>query len=104
MFPEICKTLKKLAEQSYLKDRGSAYRYTQAYKLQLNLLENLSDLISNLEMIVKDVELCMVSVLPYLSNKQPVPLQVCMNFWVLYLENLYCCIFEEFILLYQFSP
>lgn len=76
IFSDICLNLKNLSKESYLKDRGSAYRYTQSYKLQLNLLQNLATLITDLEMNNEDVETAMESSVPYLSNKQPIPLQV----------------------------
>ncbi|XP_025829077.1 TELO2-interacting protein 1 homolog [Agrilus planipennis] len=74
-FPNILTLLDKLSKESYLKDKGSPYRYTQAYKLQLTLLENLARIVVDLEMIDKDTEKIIFSVLPYLSDKQPLPLQ-----------------------------
>ncbi|GLV45261.1 Telo2 interacting protein 1 [Carabus blaptoides fortunei] len=77
IFSNICGHLKNLAEKSYLKDRGSAYRYTQDYKFQLNLLSNLAQLITNLDMTEQDVEKAMDAASPYLSDRQPLPLQQC---------------------------
>lgn len=68
--------MKNLLKESYLKDKGSSYRYTQAYKLQLTVLQQLAPLIINLDIADNQIELTMNMVYLYLSNKQPLPLQV----------------------------
>lgn len=76
MLPQILKIMKDFTKESYLKDKGSSYRYTQAYKLQLIILQQLAPLIINLEMTDKQIELTLETLEPYLSKKQPLPLQV----------------------------
>lgn len=68
--------MKDLSKESYLKDKGSSYRYTQAYKLQLNVLQQLAPLIIHLDLADNQIELAMDTIQLYLNNKQPVPLQV----------------------------
>lgn len=68
--------LTNLSKESYLKDKGAAYRYTQAFKLQVELLENLATFSIHLDMNDKEIELIMEAVFLYLSDKQPLPLQV----------------------------
>ncbi|XP_022899827.2 TELO2-interacting protein 1 homolog [Onthophagus taurus] len=71
----ILNRLTVLSKQSYLKDRGSEYRTTQAYKLQIVILENLSQLICDIEIATEDCLKLFETVKLYLSNKQPVLLQ-----------------------------
>lgn len=77
MIPKLLKYLEIAADESYLKDRGAAYRYTQKYKFQLTLLENFGELFKLLD-ITEDanIRLAVESGIPYLSNKQPKPMQV----------------------------
>lgn len=64
------------SRESYLKDKGAAYRYSQGYKLQLAILNSLGRLMAYL--CVQDDWLTKVSeaIFNYLSDKQPVALQV----------------------------
>lgn len=61
---------------SLLKDKGAAYRHTQSFKLQLVILKQLSRIISDIDMADSHINTTFEAVLPYLSNKQPLPLQV----------------------------
>lgn len=76
VLPSILSILSTFSEKSYLKDRGSSYRYTLDYKLQLLILENLVYLVTDVQLLEKDIESAMDVVLLYLSDKQPMPLQV----------------------------
>lgn len=87
MLPDIVTLLSKLSKESYLKDKGSAYRYTQSYKLQLMVISNLAAVVSDLEMGDGHVIQCVEAVAPYLSNRQPVPLQVSKYSTVIYREK-----------------
>lgn len=75
LLPKIKETLKKLAPESFLKDKGSAYRYTQNYKLQIELLHNIGPILAHLDVDNKIIEEIMNIVLLYLSKKQPRDLQ-----------------------------
>ncbi|KAI4457547.1 tel2 interacting protein 1 tti1 family member [Holotrichia oblita] len=75
VLPSILDQLRKLSKESYLKDRGSAYRYTQTYKLQAMVLEHFARIIIDLELSDEQIQNCMKVVLVYLSNKQPLPLR-----------------------------
>ncbi|KAK5650814.1 hypothetical protein RI129_001843 [Pyrocoelia pectoralis] len=75
VLPNILNILKNLAEHSYLKDHGAAYRYTQAYKLQLNILQHLSKVVINVDVDDNNIKNVMKTVLLYLSSKQCIPLQ-----------------------------
>ncbi|XP_044737858.1 TELO2-interacting protein 1 homolog [Chrysoperla carnea] len=79
----LIKYLKDLAPDSLLKDSKSAYRYTQQYKLQLTLLKYIPEIVKNLK--ITDVVLLneiFSSGIPYLSNRQPKPLQEnCIRFY-----------------------
>lgn len=77
VLPEICQNLTNLSPKSYLKDRGSAYRYTQEYKLQLIVLQKIAQIVSDLDMSKDHVTVVLQSITTYLSCKQPLPLQVC---------------------------
>ncbi|KAF5286843.1 hypothetical protein FQA39_LY00376 [Lamprigera yunnana] len=75
VLPLLLTSLEDLADHSYLKDHGDAYRYTHAYKLQLNMLQSLSNLVLSIDMENSDIEKVMRIALYYFSNKQPLPLQ-----------------------------
>ncbi|KAK4882166.1 hypothetical protein RN001_005485 [Aquatica leii] len=75
LLPSLITILKDLADHSYLKDHGATYRCTQAYKLQLNMLQQLSRVVVNLDMTDSDIDAVMNVVIFYLSDKQPIPLQ-----------------------------
>lgn len=68
--------METLLKQSYLKDKGSAYRYSQAYKLQIRILDNLAMVVVNLDIDDTNMNKVFNCICLYLSDKQPVPLQV----------------------------
>lgn len=76
VLPNIIDVLRTFSTESYLKDKGSAYRYSQGYKLQLVMLNNLGMLMAYLcvqeDWLTKFSE----AAFNYLSDKQPVTLQV----------------------------
>lgn len=76
VLPSILLVLGKLSAESYLKDKGSAYRYSQTFKLQLVILENLGKVLIHLDIGHEKLNEVMDTVFKYMSNKQPVPLQV----------------------------
>ncbi|XP_008201481.1 TELO2-interacting protein 1 homolog [Tribolium castaneum] len=75
VLPNILTILDKLSVESYLKDKGSAYRYSQNYKLQVVILENLARVVTDLDMSQQDTEKAIDVVVKYVSDKQPIPLQ-----------------------------
>ncbi|KAJ8959272.1 hypothetical protein NQ314_006300 [Rhamnusium bicolor] len=76
------KLLNKLSQESYLKDKGSAYRYSQAYKLQLMILENFGRILVDLDVLEEKLNEAMDSGFNYISDKQPIPLQAaCIEFF-----------------------
>ncbi|XP_017773157.1 PREDICTED: TELO2-interacting protein 1 homolog [Nicrophorus vespilloides] len=75
VLPILGKVLKKQSKESYLKDAGSAYRYTQAFKMQEALLSQLAILINDLDMGETSIELILIGVEPYISKRQPKSLQ-----------------------------
>ncbi|XP_018569428.1 TELO2-interacting protein 1 homolog [Anoplophora glabripennis] len=76
VLPNILLALDKFSAESYLKDKGSAYRYSQTYKLQLVILENLGKVLTDLDVADDKLNEAMDIVSRYLSNKQPIPLQL----------------------------
>jgi hypothetical protein len=76
VLPNLLRIMEKLSRESYLKDNGSAYRYSQNYKLQLSVLEDLWKVMTDLDMLQKDFENATETVFKYVSDKQPIPLQV----------------------------
>ncbi|CAG9825114.1 unnamed protein product [Phaedon cochleariae] len=76
VLPNILIVLNRLSKESYLKDKGSAYRYSQNYKLQLQLLENLAQILIHLDVNEPNLNKVMESIHAYLSDKQPLPLQM----------------------------
>ncbi|XP_044259185.1 TELO2-interacting protein 1 homolog [Tribolium madens] len=75
VLPNILAILDKLSTESYLKDKGSAYRYSQNYKLQVTILENLAQIVTCLDMSQQDIEKAFDVVVKYVSEKQLIPLQ-----------------------------
>ncbi|KAF7277814.1 hypothetical protein GWI33_009231 [Rhynchophorus ferrugineus] len=74
--PSIMNTLKKLAPESFLKDRRTAYRYSQNYKLQLIVLKSAGPVLALLDVDNKHIGDFMDIVFLYLSVKQPKELQM----------------------------
>lgn len=75
--PQVTTVLQEYSKKSYLQDRGASYRYTQGYKMQLNILEHLARVVIDLDLGDNHINAIMKCVIVYLSNKQPHPLQVC---------------------------
>ncbi|KPJ04347.1 TEL2-interacting protein 1-like [Papilio xuthus] len=75
VLPHIYKYLKTSSSESLLKDKGSAYRLSAAYRLQQAMLRALPRLL--LQLAVDEVELqaAMDAAVLYLSKNQPQPLQ-----------------------------
>lgn len=76
LLPKLQNLLEKSAQSSYLKDKGSAYRYSQQYKLQLEVLTLIPNILYNLDVDGVVIEDVIGSVKLYLSDKQPQQLQV----------------------------
>ncbi|XP_054267059.1 TELO2-interacting protein 1 homolog [Macrosteles quadrilineatus] len=77
VLPALCKVLSHSADASILRDSGSAYRLTQQYKLQRALLSNLGQLAEDLQLQEREVHQLLIAASPYLSIRQPLPLQDC---------------------------
>nr|CAD7258809.1 unnamed protein product [Timema shepardi] len=75
VLPSLCKFLIETAPTSRKKDIGSAYRFTQVYKLQRELLDGLGEVATHLDLAEKELDNVLETVFPYLSNQQPQPLQ-----------------------------
>ncbi|XP_060524749.1 TELO2-interacting protein 1 homolog isoform X2 [Cylas formicarius] len=82
VLPNLLQLLEKLSRESYLKDKGAAFRYTQKYKLQIKVLDKLGYILAYLDVQNEVMEKCMECAFLYLSDKQPQPLQVsALNFF-----------------------
>ncbi|CAG2063496.1 unnamed protein product, partial [Timema podura] len=75
VLPSLCKFLIDTAPTSRKKDIGSAYRFTQVYKLQRELLDGLGEVAIHLGLAEKELDNVLETVIPYLSIQQPQPLQ-----------------------------
>ncbi|XP_049775320.1 TELO2-interacting protein 1 homolog isoform X1 [Schistocerca cancellata] len=73
--PPLFEFLRRSAHNSTLQDSASAYRFTQAYKLQLCLLQGLGRLAAALSMSGRPLRDLVAVCAPYLSSQQPRPLQ-----------------------------
>lgn len=76
VFPSLTSYLQQTASESALKDKRSLYWTSQQYKLQLCLLQELGNLAVYIDLQEKEMHAILKTVLPYLSNKQPHPLQM----------------------------
>lgn len=76
ILPIITGFLCTSAENSKLKDKNSVYRTSQNYKFQLMLLSELGALAVHINLQEKELNSILVAASPYLSSKQPIPLQV----------------------------
>lgn len=76
ILPIITGFLSSSAENSKLKDKNSVYRTSQNYKFQLMLLSELGALAVHINLQEKELHSILVAATPYLSSKQPLPLQV----------------------------
>lgn len=84
VFNPLIDFLTSSAKGSLKQDSGSAYRYTQGYKLQLALLSGLGDLAVNLELHVENLLSLLNACTVYLSSLQPLPLQVLSRYALLW--------------------
>ncbi|KAJ2947616.1 hypothetical protein O0L34_g17417 [Tuta absoluta] len=75
VLPHMYKYLQKSALDSYLKDAGSAYRNSHAYRLQEAILTALPKLVADLVLEDEKLTEAMACASLYLTNKQPKPLQ-----------------------------
>ncbi|XP_075976234.1 telo2 interacting protein 1 isoform X2 [Anticarsia gemmatalis] len=75
VLPHIYKLLQDSSSASYLQDVGSVYRAGPRYSLQVSALAALAQLVTRLALAGAPLHRAMAAVLPYLSNKQPKPLQ-----------------------------
>lgn len=75
VLPDILIVLEKLSRDSYLKDKGSIYRYSQSYKLQVTILERFGKILIYLDVSEENMIKALNCVRIYLSDRQPAPLQ-----------------------------
>ncbi|XP_073952139.1 LOW QUALITY PROTEIN: telo2 interacting protein 1 [Choristoneura fumiferana] len=75
VLPNIYSFLLKSSRDSLLKDQGSAYRSSAAFRLQLAALASLATLIPDLGVDGDQLDHALKAVEGYLSKKQPKPLQ-----------------------------
>lgn len=76
MLPILNATLLNTVQDSKLKDKKSVYRMSQKYKLQRTLLRELGHLAVYISLQEKELNDVLEAAAPYLSSKQPNPLQV----------------------------
>ncbi|XP_044761108.1 TELO2-interacting protein 1 homolog isoform X2 [Coccinella septempunctata] len=94
VLPSVLSILSTFSKKSYMKDKGSSYRYSLDYKLQFTILENIVYLVTDIELSDKDIEATMDTVFLYLSDKQPIPLQTeAVKFFKLVVQ--YDAVFQE---------
>lgn len=74
--PSLAKFLTKSAEESYKKERGNAYEFTQVYKLQKILLARAGMVAKNLKLGERELWQILEIAQPYLSSFQHPILQV----------------------------
>lgn len=72
--------LEKASHCSYLKDKGAAYRYSQDYKLQREILTSIGPVLYNVDADSADISSTIHSIRVYLSDRQPQELQVSARF------------------------
>ena len=76
VLPAISSFLKKSAKESYKKDSGCSYKYTQIFKLQKEILCQLGNFVKNLKLLEKETWDILNIVEPYLDCLQNLELQV----------------------------
>ncbi|CAB3222352.1 unnamed protein product [Arctia plantaginis] len=76
VLPSMCAFLSATARESYRKDVGSWYRASAAYSAQVAALAALARLALRLRLAERALSAAMDAVQPYLSDKQPKPLQL----------------------------
>ncbi|CAG9769438.1 unnamed protein product [Ceutorhynchus assimilis] len=75
LLPRLKDILEKSAQTSYLKDKGSTYRYSQNYKLQVELLSKIGPILYDVDVMPETISDVIDKVQFYLSDKQPKELQ-----------------------------
>jgi hypothetical protein len=78
----LCQVLTRSSAESKKKDKGCSYRFTQLFKLQKELLRNMGDLAMHLNLQEREIEQVLMAAAPYLSNLQPLPLQVHLHSYI----------------------
>ncbi|XP_046603137.1 TELO2-interacting protein 1 homolog [Neodiprion virginianus] len=76
VLPALADFLTKTAKESYKKDSGSVYKYTQIFKLQRELLSQLGDIVDCLKIHERELWNVLEAAKPYLSKYQHRDLQV----------------------------
>ncbi|XP_064072642.1 TELO2-interacting protein 1 homolog isoform X3 [Vanessa tameamea] len=76
VLPHLYKYLRRTANDSHLKDTGSAYRVSQAYYLQVAILTSMSNFVIDLMLDGENLDDAMSCAQIYLSKNQPKPLQM----------------------------
>ncbi|XP_046967453.1 TELO2-interacting protein 1 homolog isoform X2 [Vanessa cardui] len=74
--PHLYRYLRRAANDSHLKDTGSAYRISQAYYLQVAILTSMSNFVIDLMLDGENLDDAMSCAQIYLSKNQPKPLQM----------------------------
>ncbi|KAK2588803.1 hypothetical protein KPH14_001678 [Odynerus spinipes] len=77
LLPALSKFLNDSAKESYNKDIGAAYKFTQMYKLQKELLSALSQIVKDLKLHEKELWSILAITEPYLNAHQHPTLQNC---------------------------
>ncbi|KAH1028166.1 TELO2-interacting protein 1 homolog [Dendroctonus ponderosae] len=75
VLPKLKIILGMASHCSYLKDKGAAYRYSQDYKLQREILRSIGPILYNVDADGADISGTMHCIRVYLSDKQPQELQ-----------------------------
>ncbi|XP_054166675.1 TELO2-interacting protein 1 homolog [Oppia nitens] len=75
VMPKILTFLRTQLPISFKKDKASAYRFTVAYSLQIDVLSGIASIAKNLDLRDKDLWPLIVEIIPYLNTYQPLPLQ-----------------------------
>ncbi|XP_047531902.1 TELO2-interacting protein 1 homolog [Vanessa atalanta] len=76
VLPHLYRYLRRTANDSHLKDTGSAYRLSQAYYLQVAILTSMSNFVIDLMLDGENLDDAMSCAQIYLSKNQPKPLQM----------------------------
>lgn len=80
VLPSMYKFVGRAARDSYRKDVGSSYRASAAFGAQARALAALAQLAPALRLRGRALRLALRAALPYLSDKQPRPLQVPLSY------------------------
>lgn len=77
--PALSSFLKKSSKESYKKDSGSTYDYTQMFKLQKEILSQLGGFVKDVKLLERETWNILDIVEPYLDCLQHLKLQVFIN-------------------------